>query len=143
MIGHSLRKVPGVRPQTTWTFVQAPIGATQKMLFVWRLNKGVIYLSRAQFRRVQSDPLARAFVCGVAEKIETNHWDRRYAEYQGFADTNECVNATSIARWLDIAAEHPKMREDAFIIFSMIARVDPDVELPFAEWAERLPTVAV
>jgi hypothetical protein len=108
------------------------------MLFVWRLDHGVIYLSRAQFRRVQSDPLARAFVCGVAERIETNYWDGRYAEYQGFADTNECVNAQAIARWLDVAAGHPLMREDAYIVFSMIAQVDPDVELPFTEWAEQL-----
>jgi hypothetical protein len=139
MIGHSLRKTPGIRPQMRWTFVQAPIGATQKMLFVWRLNKGVIYLSRAQFKRVKGDPLATAFVRGVAERIEADYWDGRYAEYQGFADTNECVNAQAVARWLGIAAEHPQMREDAFIVFSMIARVDPDVETPFVEWAEQLP----
>jgi hypothetical protein len=123
----------------TWTFVQAPLGATETMLFVWRLDHGVIYLSRAQFRRIQGNPELRDAVERWAWGLEANFWGFCHVEYRDFADTNECVNAQAIARWLDVAAGHPLMREDAYIVFSLIARVDPDVEAPFTEWAEQLP----
>ena len=140
MIGHSLRKTPGIRPQMRWTFVQAPIGATGKVLYVWRHDQGIIYVSRAQFRRIQSNSLLRDSIESEAWGLEANFWGDCHVEYRDFPYTNECVNAQAVARWLDIAAEHPKMREDAYIVFSMIARVDPDVETPFVEWAEQLPT---
>lgn len=139
MIGHSLRNTPGVRPQSTWVFVQAPLGATRAVLFSWDGRKGVIYCSRAQFRRIQNDPWNREFFVGVAGRIEANYWGEPHSEGVDFLDTNECVNAQSISRWLRVATENPKMRQDAFIIFSMIAQVDPDVELPFIEWVEQLP----
>lgn len=139
MIGHSLRNTPGVRPQNTWVFVQAPLGATGAVLFSWNGSKGVIYASRAQFRRIQADALHRSFIVGVAERIEATHWGEGYSEAQMFVDTDECVNAQSVERWLRVAAGDPKMRRDAFVIFSMIAKVDPDVGVPFLEWADRLP----
>lgn len=139
MIGHSLRKTPGIRPQNTWTFVRAPLGATRNILFCWRYEHGVVYLSGAQFRRIQNDPALRNAVERWAWGIEANFWSYCHVEYRDFSDTNECVNAMAVARWLDIAAGHEQMREDAYIVFSMIARVDPDVEIPFAEWADQLP----
>jgi hypothetical protein len=109
------------------------------MLFCWRYDHGVIYMSGPQFRRIQTDPLGQAFVKMVAQRIEVEHWAGCYSEFQGVPDTNECVNAMAVAHWLDLAAKHEQMREDAYIVFSLIAMVDPDVELPFAQWAEQLP----
>ena len=54
--GYTLRKVPGVRPQTTWQFVRAPLGWCRGRLYVYdtTTERGVVYISARDFKDLRA-----------------------------------------------------------------------------------------
>lgn len=140
MIGHTLKMVPGPRPQMMWTFVQAPLGCVPVVVFSWReeTQRGTIYMSRAQFGLYKGSRPHSQLIQDRADHIQIGRRGQDTIPFGGL----ELFDEKSVRGFLERAKNNPVMRDDAFVVVSQIAQHHPEVQPLFTDWADRLPAAA-
>jgi len=122
MIGQSLRTVPGLHPQTPWTFVSAPLGGVGPVA-IWHNNtlSGIIYIAPEHYRYLRQQRLEPDLDVDLSVTWSTNPIDtiRPLRSQLPIRDVSK-RDVTAFATWFQRAIHYPQMMEAAYVIVALL-----------------------